>query len=441
MKALLLIAFRNVVLNWRHSAASILSITAAFFSLNIFQGYINDLTDLYYVSYKNRSMFGDLIVENKAVESAEAKSEPEKFELTPELQSAVKEFVTRHSDRIEAYARFLNLQGTISNGSVSAIFLARAYDTVEGYKFRGKLWYWNTLYGEPLNLHPENGRALLGQGLGKIMGCLPDPKVSALASDGGYAPVNRPFKCSSSSLQLTTTTVTGQVNAIDVDPVGLVDAGYSDVDRKFITLALPDAQTLLNTQNVSYGTLLLKNSADLAAVTEDFNREVASEYPMLHVVRWQDQPSVGDLYNRSMEFLTIFRNFVAIVIISISVMSILNTMTKSLSERTREVGTMLSFGFRQSHIRVVFLGEALLLCALGLAIGGVSSLLSQAVINKIGVLYKAGLLSEAVPFRIKLDPRLMLTTTLVLLALSALATVMALQRVLKKPIIECLHHV
>jgi putative ABC transport system permease protein len=172
-----------------------------------------------------------------------------------------------------------------------------------------------------------------------------------------------------------------------------------------------------------------------------FADEVRKSFPMLHVVRWQDQPSIGDLYNRSLEFLSIFRNFVVIVIISISVMSILNTMTKSLSERTREVGTLLSFGFRHNHIRIVFLAEALLLCSLGLAFGGVGSIVTQFIVNKVGILYKAGLLSEAVPFRITLDPVVMLIATLVLLALSALATIAALQRVLKKPIIDCLHHV
>jgi putative ABC transport system permease protein len=442
LNPLLLIAVRNVTLNWRHSLASLLSITAAFFSLNIFQGYIHDLGNLYYVSYRNRSMLGDLIIENRDGDSAAAKADPEKFQITAEMQATLQEFNARHADLIQASARFLNVQGSITNGGISTIFLGRGYDATEGAKIRGALWNWDALYGEPLSLHTEGGVMLVGQSLGITLGCTPDPKVRAATSDGGYQPVNRPFKCTTPSMQLSSTTENGQLSAIDLTPVGIIDAGYVDIDRKYVSMNLSDAQKLLDTKSVTFMTLLLSGSdRDIEAVKADFAREVEPKFPELHVVRWQDHPTIGDLYNRSMDLLGIFRNFVVIVIISISTLSVLNTMTKSLSERTREVGTMLSIGFRARHMRVVFLTESVLLCAIGLFIGGVGSLVVEAVVNRVGILYKAGLLSEPVPFRISLDARVAALSIFGLLALSSVATLVALSRVLRKRIVDCLHYV
>jgi putative ABC transport system permease protein len=46
-----------------------------------------------------------------------------------------------------------------------------------------------------------------------------------------------------------------------------------------------------------------------------------------------------------------------------------NTMFAAVAARTREIGTMRALGFSQFHVLVSFLGESLILCALGGAVG------------------------------------------------------------------------
>jgi putative ABC transport system permease protein len=440
MKSLLLIAFRNVTLNWRHSLASLLSIAAAFFSLNVFQGYIHDLGDLYYVSYRHRSMFGDLMIENQAAGTPKAHSEPWKYGMSREVQNEVTKFVEKLGARATVATRFLDVQGTVTNGRVSTIFFTHGYDVLQGKTTRGELWKWNALYGEPLDLHPEGGRVILGQTLGRMLDCVPDPPVRAVAADGGYKPEVRPFKCKSDSVQISVTTDSGQLNAMDFQVGGLMDAGYLDIDKKFLWMSLPDAQTLLNTDRITYETILLSDPDDYPNVIKEFNQDLGARYPELRIMRWQDNERAGDLYNKTMSLLHIFRNFVVIVIISISTLSVLNTMTKSLSERIREIGTLLSIGFRKVHIRIIFISESIFLGALGIILGFLASAASAALVNHIGFFYKAGLLSEPVPFRIKLSLELTCISAFGLISLAALATTWACQRVLKKRIVECLQH-
>lgn len=440
MMTLIRIAFGNVILNWRHSLASILSVSAAFFSLNVFQGYIHDVGRLYYTSYRQRSMFGDLTILNRAAKTPAERADVWTYGLDPPLQDEIKDFIKAHSDEIQTGVRFLDLQGLITNGKISTIFFTHGYDLAEGAILRGDLWKWNTVYGEPLELHPEGGRILVGQALGHMLGCVPKAKMKAVAATGGYEPVSRPFVCRDNSMQLTVTTDAGQLNALDLDVVGLIDGGYLDVDSKFLWMSLPDAQTLMHTDRISYENLMLRNPDEIDRVASEFRDQFGISRPELKIIPWQDIPDIGDLYNQSMELLGVFRNFVSIVIVAISSLSVLNTMTKSLSERIREIGTLLAIGFRKTHIRIIFVTEAILLSLIGITVGGVVSLLVGTGINSAGIFYKAGLLSEPVPFRIYLMWQLSLISAVGLVLLAALATIWACRRALQKQIVECLHY-
>jgi putative ABC transport system permease protein len=441
MNALLKIATRNVRSHWRHSLAALLSITAAYYSVNIFEGYLRDLGHVYETSYRERSMLGDLIIMDRESESAVGRGDPVAHSLDRAMQETVSAFITRHRDQIPASVRFLDLQGTITNGSSSAIFISRSFDLLEGEKMRGELWRWNTLYGEPLDPKVESGRVALGQLLGHLLECDPNPKVHAIAMNGGYEPKNRPFVCKSNSFQVAVATDSGQLNAMDFEVTGLVDVGYRDMDRRFVWMSLVDGQRLLNTDRISYQTLMLRSPSDERSIIQAFKAEVGAKYPQLQMIRWQDHPRFGEIYVRSMELLSIFRNFVVTVIIVISSLAVFNTMTKSLSERTREIGTMQSLGFRKNHIRFLFGAESVLLACVGIAIGAGLTLFAEFAINRAGIMYKAGFLSEPVPFKIDLGWQVAALSGVSLAALTLFATLVACQKALRKKIIECLHHV
>ena len=63
------IAYRNVKKNWRHSLSALLSLSASFVSLVLFDGYIDDLKLMYEDSFRHRSMLGDLIIERPEIHS------------------------------------------------------------------------------------------------------------------------------------------------------------------------------------------------------------------------------------------------------------------------------------------------------------------------------------------------------------------------------------
>lgn len=436
---LISLAYRNVRVNWRHSLSALLSVVAAFYSIVFFEGYIRDVSDLYYDGYHSRNMFGDFVVENSKAQTPHGRAEPFMFAVTSPEQRALKEFVSRHSDIVAESARFLNLQGMITNGKTSVIFFGKAMDIEEGKNIRQPDWTWNALYGKPLHLVSNPNSILVGQILGRSLSCHTQP-MQIMSPDAGYIAQERPFDCDSPQVQMSVTTESGQLNAMDFDVAGFVDGGYQEIDNRYVMLPLPAAQQLMNTDKVSYVTFLLKDPKYSSQFQRLFAEEVEKNYKDLSLTRWQDHP-VGELYRKSIDMLSIFRNFVVIIIISITTLSVANTKIKSIKERTKEIGTLRSLGFSASSIRSIFLWESFFLSSFGVLIGAGSALITGFLVNHAGIYYKAGLLSMPVPFHVKAEPSVYLLAAAVLIAIGVVVTALVCRGTLRKKIVENLGHV
>lgn len=436
---LISLAFRNVMVNWRHSLSALLSVVAAFYSIVFFEGYIRDVADLYYDGYHSRNMFGDFVVENAKAQTPEGRAEPFQYAVTADEQKALKEFTVKNSDIVEESARFLALQGMVTNGKTSVIFFAKAMDIAESTKMREPVWGWNALYGKPLHLTNNPNAILVGQILGRSLSCHTKP-AQIMSPDQGYIAEERPFECDSPQVQMSVTTESGQLNAMDFDIAGFVDGGYQEIDNRFIMMPLPAAQQLMNTDKVSYVTFLMKDQKYRHEFEKRFNEQIGSKYADLRLTRWQDHP-VGELYRKSIDLLSVFRNFVVIIIISITTLSVANTKIKSIKERTKEIGTLRSLGFSPGFIRNIFMWESFFLSAMGIIIGAVAALVTSFIVNHAGIYYKAGLLSMPVPFHIKAALVVYVVAAAVLIAIGLVVTALVCRGTLRKKIVENLGHV
>ena len=434
------IAFRNVRKNWRHSLSALLSISASFVSLVLFDGYIGDLKNMYQDSFRHRSMLGDYIIEKPEIHSKEGLFDPNKFMITEDEQAMIDSFLKENESIVANRVRFINFQGGITNGLQSSIFLGRGFDLIEGEKVRGKSWSWNATYGKPLHLAKVDSATLLGQGLAKKMGCTWTKPDNFYTFAGGYEPVERTYTCPTNDLQISAMTSTGQLNAVDINVVGLTDAGYRDIDDRYLVTSLETAQALTNSKSISMLSVELKPGANPQSFVDLFNDKIAKNHPELKVMTWVEHP-VGETYLKSIDLLSIFRNFVVIVILIISVLSVINTLIKIIKERSREIGTLRSIGFTASQVVKMFVYETLLLTSFGIAIGVGITLALTALLNSAHIRYKAGMLSEPVLFKINFEPTDYLNATGILLFVSLLACLYSTRQEINKKIVENFNHV
>ncbi len=280
----------------------------------------------------------------------------------------------------------------------------------------------------------------MGQSLGFLLGCAAVKKDTTMVQNYGYVPENRPFTCQRNSIQLTATTVTGQLNAVDLNVVGLIDGGYKDIDEKWMKISIENAQMLLNTDKIRFLSVLLKDENKMDQFVDQFNAFSKAEGLPLHAIKWYDH-QIADLYKQIKSLLGIFQAFIVTVILTIASLSVLNTVVKSVKERTKEIGTLRSIGFTGRQVGFIFSMEALYLSMMGVFVGAVVAVATTFAVNQAGILYRAGLLSEPIVFRIGYDFNAYLLCTVLLGILSVLASHLAAKSTVRAPVAQNLTHV
>jgi putative ABC transport system permease protein len=281
----------------------------------------------------------------------------------------------------------------VGNSTSQAMFIGQGYDLKEGASARGERWAWNTVAGTPLHLAPVQG-IVLGQGLGSFVGCLPESNENVFRPTGGIIPEVRGYKCAEDKLVLTSSTMNAQINTHRLPVLGMFDGGLRDVDRRAIHMSLADAQRLLDTDHISMMSVSLNKKDHIATFLQMFSGFFAKE-GRLEAVPWR-QHSFGTLSRGAEQILNMFRNVFMVIVAAISLMSVANTMMRVIHERSTEIGSLRSFGFRQTDIQTLFAFEGMFL-ALSACLGGlVVTIFLTLAVNALGIPYKGGILSAPI---------------------------------------------
>lgn len=434
------IAYRNVKKNWRHSLSALLSLSTAFVVLVLFDGYMYDIKKMNIEFFQYRNEMGHFFIQDPRVFSKAGIAEPWKFYINEKDQQTLDVFFQQNSNFIKAKVRFLDFQGLITNGQQSTIVLGRGSDVDESRKIRNTRWEWNAIYGVPLYLSKEPHNILLGQGLAKRLGCKWQKDAHLKISLGYYQNINRPFDCPRVDLQISTLTYEAQLNALDVNTVGITDGGIKEIDDTFAVMSLESAQDLLNTKLISFLSVELQDPNNYDLIAQRFKETVQISAPQLQISKWQNHP-YGAVYRKTIDFLAIFKNFVTVVILVISTLSVINTLIKMIKERNKEIGTLRSLGFKSREVLNIFICETFFLTTLGSSIGLVVSASLAWILNSFKIMYKAGMLSEPVLFQISLTWSGYLTAFLVLTSVGLLSCLITTKKTLSLKVIENLNHI
>lgn len=437
-RQMLRLAWRNVLRNWRHSLATLLAIASGFMAVSLFDGFLTDIEDMYFDSYTHRAMMGNLIIQRKDT-AIYGMEDPWKYSLGPKEQKFLEDFFANDPD-FKQRVRFLNISGMITSGPNSTIFIASGHDIVEGAEVRGKGWEWNTLAGKPLVLNDKGG-VLVGASMGTLIDCeAHDKEMDFILPRGNYTPEDRPFTCKSPRAVLSATTETAQVNAIDLPITGIFDGGFRELDKRSIQISLADAQRLLDTDKISSVTVELKDGRDAQAFIDRLAQAAGKAGIELDIMPWMDHP-IAAFMKGGFQILQVFRNLFMSIVVAIGVMSVANTMMKSINERVREIGTLRSLGFIRRHLIFMFSCEGFFLSIIACAGGLVGTILASKFVTGLGIKYKGGVLSVPVMLKIAYAPRAWLLSTLVLSLLAMGTAWFCSRKAARMVVADALRHV
>jgi putative ABC transport system permease protein len=185
-------------------------------------------------------------------------------------------------------------------------------------------------------------------------------------------------------ITLMATTPDGSLNAVDAVVAGLVDVRIKELNDRYLAAGIGLVSRLVETSDsVSKLVVFLRKGADEKRAAERVERSLSAAGFPIAVRHWED---LAAFYGQvKLLYIGIF-GFVGAVLVVIVILSAAIVMTMSVTERTREIGTLRAIGTRPGRILTMFLAEGAVLAVVGCVAGALVALVIRAILNASGII-------------------------------------------------------
>lgn len=405
---LLKIAFRNVLKNRRRSLITTTAIGFGFMAVAMFHGY-NHYSYRYLKEGSVRgSGLGHYCLFKKGF-NEEGRLEPTAYFLSGKDIEIIRSVLSTLPE-VALVMPQMSLNGLLSNGKTTTIFLADAL--VPGLD-RELLGTYSLQGTDVLSADKKQGM-LVGSGLYDLFGLK--------RGDG---------------LVLMATTVAGQMNALDAEVLGTYDTTSDALNDKYARLPLELAQSLMDTDGASRVAVLLRDDSVLPGHLRRVTDALRAKGVDVEVRRWDE---MSPFYAKVKDYLDAMFLFVNSIVFLIVVLSVVNTISMSVMERIREIGTLRAMGLKPRSVLALFAWEGAVLGAAGWISGTVLTLLGAYVVSVAHITYQAPGLSYEGQLLVDIVPLALLLFGLGFTALTAAVSTAAARRGNGTNIVESLSH-
>jgi len=265
-----------------------------------------------------------------------------------------------------------------------------------------------------------------------------DQKVMGVVIGGGLAKAlnARP----GSNVTLLATTSDGTLNAIDATVLGIADISIKELSERYLALPIQLAQDLLTAPDtVSRISVILKEPANEREAATRLAEQLMKSGALLHVKLWSE---LAVFYQQvRILYLAIF-GFMGAVLLVVVFLSTANATLMSVSERTREIGTLRALGARSWRVTSSFILEGALLGMASSLAGAMLSLMITFAINisHIEMPPPPGSVKGFI-ISVQIIPPVYLAAAAAMMVTLALASFIPARRAARAPIVEALAHV
>jgi putative ABC transport system permease protein len=198
---------------------------------------------------------------------------------------------------------------------------------------------------------------ILGQGLAENMQAKPGDKVIFLS-----------------------TSESGGVNAVEAHVRGIFSTMTKAFDDAAIRMPITLARELLGVHGSHSWVILLDRTENTDAALYELKSTIPES--KIELVPWID---LADFYRKTVELFSRQMHVVQLIIALIIILSISNTLTKNVLERTNEIGTLMAMGMRRKKVLKLFVSEGVLLGVVGGLIGLILGTVLAHIISRIGI--------------------------------------------------------
>jgi putative ABC transport system permease protein len=128
----------------------------------------------------------------------------------------------------------------------------------------------------------------------------------------------------------------------------------------------------------------LKEPLFMSQTLSELKSRLRKTAPGLDVLPWTDE-RLSPYYSGTMHFIYVLVGFIGCVLAVVVILSIFNSATMTIIERSQEVGMFRSVGYNRKTIRSLFILEGLFLTFASVIAGAVLGLITMFVINLLHI--------------------------------------------------------
>jgi putative ABC transport system permease protein len=235
---------------------------------------------------------------------------------------------------------------------------------------------------------------------------------------------------------LLVNTPTGGINAVEGKVRGLVSTSMKAFDDNMLRVTSDLARELLRTKGAHLWVVTLQRTEQTDSVMAQLHNTPSLK--AFEILPWH---KLADFYNKTVELFTRQMGVVKFIIAVIIVLSISNTMTMSVMERTVEIGTSMALGVRKRRIMRLFLLEGGLLGAIGGLCGVTLGYLLAQAISAIGIpMPPAPGMSRGFIAGIIITPQIVIEALTLAVSTTLIASIYPAWRASRLVIVDALRH-
>ncbi|MBP8081720.1 MAG: ABC transporter permease [Spirochaetes bacterium] len=339
------LAWRNVRRNKRRTFLTLFTMFVGFFAITVLDGFVTySMNQLGETIVK--SGVGHIQIALNENYYKEGETDPSPF-IIPQTDETVKMILKL--PEVKDVIKCVKFQGLISFNGKNENTLSQSVDAESSEETLSRLNFYQ-------------GRGFNGES-GIIIGKILAEKLGVKEGD---------------SVTLYGPSAQGGVNVLDLEVSAIAGSGITDLDGVASYITTETAESLMISSDLTLLTVYLENVNDIDAVITKINQITSGKFS---IKKWSE---VSEYYRlASTSYSTVF-GVATIIIFIVSLFAVANTITMSVYERIREMGTIRAFGMNRRYIFLMFTLEGIILGFIGTLIGCLGGFAVSYIINFFG---------------------------------------------------------
>lgn len=228
----------------------------------------------------------------------------------------------------------------------------------------------------------------------------------------------------------------GAVNTAEFKVTGVFQSFSKEFDSRAVRIPLNSTRELFDTNDAHLLVMTLsdtKETEPIARITSEQTKKLG-----LEVKTWKQ---LSDFYEKTVQLYDAQFGVLRLIIFFMVLLSVTNSINMTLYERTKEFGTMLALGNTPGQVTKLIMTESCLLGLFGAILGISIGCIGAVSISTIGISMPPPPNSNlGYTAQIRLDFLLVLSSGLLGLGATVIASILPARRAAKLDVVEALRH-